>query len=216
MKPRPGIQSVRSRGGRCRIAGAGCSAERQTSWSEPALLFLVGLGAVASARPVRFPGLRIEMIPALPVILIALGALGPMAAALIGLAGVVASGGGRGRLPVPIRFVFNLGAVTLSTAAAAGRVRPCRGTPRARAGVHDPAPGCRYQPLCSSPIRGSMSGAPRAREAPGLSSSLGGHRYRGAPLPICERAGARRRRARGGLTTLPYGRWCLASPCAGC
>jgi hypothetical protein len=84
------------------------------------LSLLVGLGAAAGARPVRFPGLRIEMAPTHPVILVGLGALGPMAAALIGLAGVVGAAVGRGHLPVSIRFVFNLGAVTLSTAAAAG------------------------------------------------------------------------------------------------
>ena len=84
------------------------------------LLLLVGLGAVAAVRPVNFPGLKIEMIPTLPVILVGLGALGPMAAVLISLAGVVGAAIGQGRPPVPIRFAFNLGAVTLSTAAAAG------------------------------------------------------------------------------------------------
>jgi hypothetical protein len=89
--------------------------------ARPGLLWvLVGLGALAAVRPVRLPGLRIEMIPTLPVILVGLAALGPMAAVLIGLAGVAGAAVGRGRLPVPIHLVFNLAAVTLSAAAAAG------------------------------------------------------------------------------------------------
>jgi hypothetical protein len=93
------------------------------------LLLLVGLGAVAGARPVCFPGLRIQMTPIHAVILVGLGALGPMAAALTGLAGVVGATLGRGHPPVPIRFAFNLGAVTLSTAAAAGALFLAGGRP---------------------------------------------------------------------------------------
>ena len=78
------------------------------------LLLLVGLGAVTSARPVRLPFVRIQMIPTHPVILVGLAALGPLAAALIGLGCVAGAALGRGRLPVPIRLAFNLGAVTLS------------------------------------------------------------------------------------------------------
>lgn len=83
------------------------------------LLLLIGLGAVAGSRPVILPGLRIQMTPTHPIILVGLGTLGPMAAVLIGLAGVFGAAVGRGHLPAPIRFAFNLGAVTLSTAVAA-------------------------------------------------------------------------------------------------
>jgi hypothetical protein len=80
------------------------------------LLPLVALSVTAGAFRVRLPSLRLEMAPIHPCILVGLAALGPTAAALIGLAGVV--GGLFGRAPAAIRFVFNLGNVALSTAAA--------------------------------------------------------------------------------------------------
>lgn len=82
------------------------------------LLILVAFAAAAGARPVRIPGLGIEMTPTHPFILVGLAALGPLAAALIALAGIVGAAIGRARKSAGIRLVFNLAAVVLSTGAA--------------------------------------------------------------------------------------------------
>ena len=82
------------------------------------LLLLAGLAALVGSRPVRISPLKLEMIPTHPFILVALAALGPMAAVLVSVAGVVAAAIGGGRRPKAIRLAFNLGAVILSTAGA--------------------------------------------------------------------------------------------------
>ncbi len=83
------------------------------------LLLLVALAILAGARPVSIPHLRHEVTASHPFIFLALATAGPFAAALVAMAGVVGAAGGRKRrLPLTIHFVFNLGAVVLSAAAA--------------------------------------------------------------------------------------------------
>jgi hypothetical protein len=81
--------------------------------------FMVVLAAVAGARPVRMTGLRLEMTPTHPLILIGLALQGPMTAAAVGLGGVIGAACGRRRRSAPLRLPFNLGAVALSVSAAA-------------------------------------------------------------------------------------------------
>ena len=82
----------------------------------PVLASLLGVSALAASRPVRIPGLGIELSPTLPLILVALAELGPLAAALTGFAGVLGAAIGRARKPAPVRLVFNFGSVVLSAA----------------------------------------------------------------------------------------------------
>ena len=85
------------------------------------LLILIGLAALAGAKPVRLPRLRHEITATHPFIFLALAALGTMAAVLVALAGVVGAAlGRRPRLALTMRSVLNLGAVCLSTTAASG------------------------------------------------------------------------------------------------
>jgi len=94
------------------------------------LLLLVGLATLAGARPVHIPTLRHEITASHPFIFLALATVGSLAAALVALAGVVGAAlGRRGRLPLTIHFVFNLGTVVLSTAAAAGAFLVAGGRP---------------------------------------------------------------------------------------
>ena len=53
-----------------------------------------------------------------PLVLCALAAVGPAAAVLTGLAGLLGAAGGRGRRPLAAHFLFNAGLVALCTAAA--------------------------------------------------------------------------------------------------
>jgi hypothetical protein len=80
---------------------------------------LVVLSALAGARPVRIPFQRVHLTTTHPVLLCALAALGAYPAVLVALAGVVSSRLAHARSTAPIRLVFNLAAVTVSTAAAA-------------------------------------------------------------------------------------------------
>ena len=82
------------------------------------LLPLVVLAGLAGAVPVRLPGRHIDMAPIDTFILVGLVALGPLAAALTCIAGVVGAAMGSRRRPAALRFVFNLGAMVLSVAAA--------------------------------------------------------------------------------------------------
>ena len=94
------------------------------------LLLLIGLAGLAGVRPVRLPGLRHEITATHPFIFLALAALGPMPAALVAVAGVVGAAVGRkGPGPATIRFVFNLGAVCLSSVAASGAFLALGGRP---------------------------------------------------------------------------------------
>ncbi len=92
-------------------------------------LLLVVLTGVAALRPVRIPSLRTDFVPTHPFILLALASLGPLAAALASVGGVVAAALGRDRPPAVVRFVFNLGAVVLSTAAASWAFNTLGGVP---------------------------------------------------------------------------------------
>jgi hypothetical protein len=84
------------------------------------LALLVALSALAGAYPVRVPLSRYEITATHPFILLALASLSPMAAVVVALAGVLGAAIGRpGRWPAAMRLCFNLGAVALSTAAAA-------------------------------------------------------------------------------------------------
>lgn len=83
-----------------------------------ALLALLALAGLAGTRPVRIPGLKLDMAPIHPFIFVAIAAFGPMAAALTGIAGVAGAAIGRPRRPAPIQFTFNLGAMVLASATA--------------------------------------------------------------------------------------------------
>ena len=85
-----------------------------------ALALLVALAAVAGAHPVRIPSLRCEITATHPAIFCAIAALGPSAAVLAAVAGVLGAAiARRGNGPGGLRLVYNLAAVSLSTAAAA-------------------------------------------------------------------------------------------------
>ena len=89
-------------------------------WPEdPWTLSLVAaLAALAGLRPVRFPRFKTELSATHPFVLLAAAVLGPLDAmivALIGLTGVFVR---PGRRLDPMRTAFNLGAVTLASAAA--------------------------------------------------------------------------------------------------
>ena len=82
------------------------------------VLILAIFAGAMGVRPVRVPALRTEVTTNDAFALCALGALGPMAAAVVSLAGVVGAAFGLKRRPAPIRFAFNLGAVSFSMIAA--------------------------------------------------------------------------------------------------
>jgi len=79
---------------------------------------VAALAALAGLRPVRFARFKTELTATHPFVLLAVAVLGPLDAmlvALIGLTGVLVR---PGRRLDPMRTAFNLGAVTLSSAAA--------------------------------------------------------------------------------------------------
>ncbi len=78
------------------------------------VLILAILAGLIGVRPVRVPALRTEVTTNDAFALCALGAIGPVAAAVVSLAGVVGAAFGLRRRTIPIRFAFNLGAVPLS------------------------------------------------------------------------------------------------------
>jgi len=84
-----------------------------------ALALLLALAALAGSRSVRIPGLRIQITAADVFTFCALATLAPVATPLVALAGVLGAMAGPRRRPLSVRTVFNLGAVTLSAAAAA-------------------------------------------------------------------------------------------------
>ena len=82
------------------------------------LSLVAALAALAGLRPVRFARFKTELTATHPFVLLAVAVLGPLEAmlvALIGLTGVLVR---PGRKLDPMRTAFNLGAVTLSSAAA--------------------------------------------------------------------------------------------------
>ena len=74
---------------------------------------------VAGSRPVRIPSLRIDVAPIHPFVLLALALHGALAAALVGMAGILGSAAGRRPPPAAHRLAFNLVTSVLSTTAAA-------------------------------------------------------------------------------------------------
>ena len=66
---------------------------------EAALLF-IALAALVGAKPVRLPSLRVNMTATHPLVLCTLAAVGPAAAVLVNLAGLVGAAKGRGRRPL--------------------------------------------------------------------------------------------------------------------
>ncbi len=78
------------------------------------VLILAVLGGLVGSRPVRVPALRTEVTSNDAFALCALCAVGPKAAALVALAGVVGAALGMSRRPAFIRLAFNLGAVPFS------------------------------------------------------------------------------------------------------
>jgi signal transduction histidine kinase/ActR/RegA family two-component response regulator len=88
-------------------------------WEQPGTALLVAiLAAVAGARPVRIPSLRVELVATHPFVLCALAALGGHAAVAAAIAGVLGATVARGWQQRWVRLVFNLGSVTFTTAAA--------------------------------------------------------------------------------------------------
>jgi hypothetical protein len=83
-----------------------------------AVLLLMALAALVGARPVRLPSLRVNMTATHPLVICTLAAVGPAAAVLVNLAGLLGAAKGRGRRPLAAHFLFNAGLVTLCTAVA--------------------------------------------------------------------------------------------------
>jgi signal transduction histidine kinase len=86
---------------------------------DPWMLSLIAaLAALAGLRPVSFPRFKTELSATHPFVLLAVAVLGPLDAivvALVGLTGILIR---PGRRLDPMRTAFNLGAVTLASAAA--------------------------------------------------------------------------------------------------
>ena len=82
------------------------------------LSLVAALAALAGLRPVSFPRFKTELSATHPFVLLAVAVLGPVEAmivALVGLTGILVR---PGRRLDPMRTAFNLGAVTLASAAA--------------------------------------------------------------------------------------------------
>jgi hypothetical protein len=88
-------------------------AERAT-----AMMLLAVLAALAGAFPVRIPVLRVNMTAVHPFVLCALAAVGPLAAVLVSVIGVLGAAVGRRCPPQTLHLVFNLGAAVLGSGAA--------------------------------------------------------------------------------------------------
>jgi hypothetical protein len=83
-------------------------------------LLLIGMAALAGARPVRIPSLRVNLTAAHPFVFCALAAVGPLAAVLASLAGVLGAAFGRSIVPASRHFLFNLGSAVLCAGSAWG------------------------------------------------------------------------------------------------
>jgi signal transduction histidine kinase/CheY-like chemotaxis protein len=84
------------------------------------VVLLVALTALVGARPVRIAALRTEIVAIHPFVLCALATVGPMAAGLAAIGGVVAAMLANKRKLTTIRFTFNIGGQVLSAVAAGG------------------------------------------------------------------------------------------------
>jgi len=94
-----------------------------------ALALLVALAAVAGAHPVRISSLRCELTATHPAIFCALAALGPSAAILAAVAGVLGAAVARRGKGSVLRLAYNLAAVSLATASAAWTFHVLGGRP---------------------------------------------------------------------------------------
>ena len=104
------------------IAAAGVAAllpAESISEAPETLLALAILSALVGFRPIRFGSGRFELTFTHPMILCALAALGPAAAAVVALSGVFGSAIGRPQRPAPQRLIFNVASVVLAIGAAA-------------------------------------------------------------------------------------------------
>lgn len=84
-----------------------------------ATLLLALAAVVAGSRPVRIPSLRIDVQPIHPFVLLAIALNGPVAAAIVGVAGLLGAAAGRRPRPKASRLAFNLAVSVISTTAAA-------------------------------------------------------------------------------------------------
>jgi hypothetical protein len=96
------------------------------------VVIMAALAALVSARPVRIPALKTELIATEPFMLYTLAAIGPLGAGLVSLAGVSGTVLGANKRPRAIQLVFNLGAVVLSTMVASVVFLALGGKPGAR------------------------------------------------------------------------------------
>lgn len=98
-----------------------------TRWG--ATLVVSALAALVGSRPVRLRSIGLQISPDHPLILYALAALGPTPALLAALASLAGSFAFGRRWKEPVRYVFNAGAVVLTTAAAIWTFRFLGGVP---------------------------------------------------------------------------------------
>jgi len=98
-----------------------------TRWG--ATLVVSALAALVGSRPVRLRSIGLQISPDHPLILYALAALGPAPALLASLASLAGSFAFGRRWKEPVRYVFNAGAVVLTTVAAIWTFRALGGVP---------------------------------------------------------------------------------------
>ena len=100
---------------------AALAAGASTGWAVDNYVFalVAALALLAGSRPVRFARFKTELTATHPFVLLAVAALGPLEAMLVGLIGLTGVILRPGRRPNPLRTAFNLGAVVLASAAAA-------------------------------------------------------------------------------------------------
>jgi signal transduction histidine kinase len=89
---------------------------------------VAALAALAGLRPVRFARFKTELSATHPFVLLAVAVLGPLAAVLVALVGLIGILVRPGRRLDPMRTAFNLGAVTLASAAASWAFSATGGT----------------------------------------------------------------------------------------
>jgi len=92
-------------------------------------ILLIGMAGLAGARPVRLPSLRVNLTASHPFVLTALVAVGPLAAIIADLVGVLGAALGRKQRPLPTHFLFNVGASVLATGSAWGVFAALGGRP---------------------------------------------------------------------------------------
>ena len=100
---------------------ASLSAGTASGWGEntPIFVLVAALAALAGARPVRFPRFKTELTATHPFVLLAVAALGPLEAMIVGLVGLTGVLIRPGRKLSILRTAFNLGSVVLAAAVAA-------------------------------------------------------------------------------------------------